>query len=191
MARFSYSCKSPQGEISPLLAPTHQELITIVKIVADDHCRERDYQTFSLNNSGLWSFVESLKISHGPICVSREEHMNLTGRDFEKDCKATTERNIQREFVDNLSGNLQVGINIVPKGFNLGVVANATNSSTGKQTETVKSDINHRETEGANTCLKTEVIVESVLVPCTLKIHKDVKISVIMGNAKTVGTAVG
>ena len=191
MDRFPYSCKSPQGEMSPLIAPTYQELISIIKIVADIRCRERGYQTMTFNKSDLWLFVQILKISHGPIHLSKEEQKNLTGRDFEKDCKATTERNIQEEFVDSLSGKLQVGINIDPKGFNLGVVANATNSSTGKRNESVKSTITHRETEGANTCLKTDVIVESVLVPCTLKIHKDVKIAVIMGNAKTVGTVVG
>ena len=191
MDAFSYYCKSPQGRISPLIAPTYQALISIVKIVADDHCRKRGYRTMTINKSDLRSFAQSLQISHGPLHVSSEEQKNLTDRNFEKDCKATTERDIQTAFVDNLSGNLQVGINIVPKGFNLGAVANATNSSTVKHTEKVKSTINHHETEGANTSFKTEVIVESRLVPCTLKMHKEFDIAVIMGNAKTVGTVVG
>ena len=189
MDGFSYSHERPQVEFSPLTSSIYQTLTSVVKIVAEDHCRRKGYQTMTIDKSDLESFVESLTISHGPIYRSREEQRNLTDRDFEKDCKTSSERVIQTEFVNKLSGRLEVSIN--PRTFNGRAVADATNNSTKKRTETVKCTKDYRETEGANNCLKTDVIVESVVVPCTLKIHKDVKIAIIVGNTKTLGTVAG
>ena len=145
----------------------------------------------TFNKSDLESFAESLIISHRPICISREEQRNETDLDFKMDSKKTTERKIQTEFVKNLSGKFEVGIN--PRTPNVRVVVSATNNSTRRHTEMVTTTNHQHETEGANTWLTTDVIAEPEVVPCTLKIHKDVKITytVIVGNAKTFGTVVG
>ena len=189
MDEFSYSHERPQVEISPLTSLIYEKIFPIVKTAAEEHCREKGYQTMTFNTSDLEWFTKSLTISHEPVYISREEQRNLTDRDFEKDCKATSEREIQTDFVNNFSGKLEVGLN--PGAANVRAVVNATNNSTKRRTEKVKTTNHHHETEGANTCLKTDVIAEPVLVPCTLKIHKDVEIAVTMGNAKTVGTVVG
>ena len=155
--------------------------------LAEDRCQGK---SATLDERDVQSFRDALVIDHPPISLSCSVRRNLTDRDFPYDRDTTRDRMKQTDQGNDAQLEVGGGFNFISRTLQSARVRLQNNSFT-KWVNKENTSVHERGTDGARTVLTTRSMAESGLIECRLKISRSMRIKVLPGDDKVVGTVAG